>query len=312
MGSVCCPGGCTAPDTRSRNVPARTTHEPVRVFPAEADRTTVRAGAAPRRLRPSERRAALPNPPAPPAPPAPAAPVEPAPEPDPKPANPVKLQVKERWTGSTPLLAGGILALAGLIVIGIAWSAIDFGDNQLRSIREVTNTVDGKATAELTKVALANLAPARLAIVVLLGLGWLVICCGITLALGEATVPVEAEKAPDNRRELDAGGLGAVVVAIGETAKALGAALKDLRSATAAMVVGALLMITGAGVAWQTIPGTDTNPTISTGSTESSTPASSDPSTPASSDPSTPASSDPATPPSQAPGSPATASPPTS
>lgn len=172
------------------------------------------------------------------------------------------------------------LGAAGVVVI-VAVLAV------LTNVFESTNTYtdsDGKTVVEST----FDLATAKFAVSVLLVVGALTVVAGFVVALADlvkSTTTTTTTTAPQidtahideagprgvTTASVGASGAAAMVVALGKFAGSLGTALKDLRAASALVLVGALMMVTGGAVAWNTIPGTDTNPTITETETTTTT-----------------------------------------
>lgn len=183
------------------------------------------------------------------------------------------------FTGDSITSATAVLGLGGAAIIVLAaWVAGLFQDNVTYT---TTSTVGGVTTSTQTVESLFLVRPATFASFVLLVMGWLVIVVAVGLAMADATRKVVAAgRTPDmvGRRSaaesIAPTGIAAVLAVVGQLFTSIAGALKDLKSSTAAFVIGAAMMVFGGAIAWQTVPGTDRNPTIVTpATTASSSPA---------------------------------------
>lgn len=172
--------------------------------------------------------------------------------------------------------AGGIGAVL-VVVVGIAI---------LSGVFRSTETYEDATGKTLTESTFA-LATAKFAVVLLLLLGAAMIVAGLVLALADmvtksttTTTATVAAADPDAARTASAStatGVAALIAALAKFAVGFGGAIKDLKASSVAILAGATMMIAGAAVAWNTIPGTDKSPTFE--SPTDSTTSTSEPST---------------------------------
>ncbi|WP_194825048.1 hypothetical protein [Nocardia sp. XZ_19_231] len=183
----------------------------------------------------------------------------------------IEIEAVPRFRGWV-LIAVGILASVA-VVVGACWLA-----NAAELFEDVTTTttVTNQGVTSNTRIDSTALVTAQWATVVLMVVGALLFVGGFVLALADLTKTntVASGIGEEGGHGLGPINVGAILPSVVDLGKELAAALKDVKSSTALVVVGAVLMVFGGLVAWHTAPGLPSAPTSTSGvvSTAPSTP----------------------------------------
>lgn len=184
------------------------------------------------------------------------------PEEDPSPKTPVKLKTEPMFTGQH-LLVAGLVAVAVVLVVAV-WVIVasNVFDPMLKY--PVTDADTGKVRSVIESRFAFGIA--SFSVVATWVLGSLLLVAGFVVALSEVTKDeVATEIDGEEARFLGvspATGVAAVGAVIAKVIESLGSAMKGLKPSAMLILVGAAIVISGTLVAWNTIPGTDKNPTI--------------------------------------------------
>lgn len=179
--------------------------------------------------------------------------------------NTVVTEVEQRFDPRDLLLLG----LAGSMFVGLVLVWIAIASN----IFDSTISYEGADGSPITESTF-DLATAKFAVVVMIVLGAVLLVAGAIVAVAElatkttVTTTVEIPSTDENKISEASAGIAALLAALAKLATSLGSAIKDLKASSALVLSGTLLVLGGGAVAWQTVPGTDPNPTIVESETE--------------------------------------------
>jgi len=181
----------------------------------------------------------------------------------------------ERRFGTAALVVTAVFFLA---IVATAFTLLAVHSHLFRETKSVTRLAADGTTIVQVDESLFLVKPAVFAVAILVVAGLLILIVGALLAMAESVVPKEVPTPDPNGvpvvgMAIAPGVVTAVGAAIGEAFKGIASALKDLKSATAALVTGAGLLVAAGVVAIAITPGSGTTGISDTTSTTSTTTA---------------------------------------